>query len=37
MLNVAFHRRHTSAFLLFLLLIASSMLPVASGRAESGN
>jgi subtilisin len=37
MLNVAFHRRHTSAFLLFLLLIASSMLPVASGRAESGD
>jgi subtilisin len=37
MLNVAFHRRHTSSFLLFLLLIASSMLPVASGRAESGN
>jgi len=37
MLNVAFHRRHTSAFLLFLLLIASLMLPVAAGRAESGN
>jgi subtilisin len=37
MLNVAFHRRHTSIVLLFLLLIASSMLPVASGRAESGD
>jgi subtilisin len=37
MLNVAFHRRHTSSFLLFLLLIASLMLPVAAGRAESGN
>jgi subtilisin len=37
MLNVAFHRRHTPGFLLFLLLIASSMLPVASGRAESGD
>jgi len=37
MLNVAFHRRHTSAFLLFLLLIASLMLPVAAGRAESGD
>ena len=37
MLNVAFHRRHTSIVLLFLLLIASLMLPVAAGRAESGN
>jgi hypothetical protein len=35
MLNVAFHRRHTPGFLLFLLLIASLMLPVAAGRAES--
>jgi subtilisin len=35
MLNVAFHRRHTSIVLLFLLLIASLMLPVAAGRAES--
>lgn len=37
MLNVAFRRRHTSIVLLFLLLIASSMLPVAAGRAESGD
>jgi len=37
MLNVAFRRCHTSIVLLFLLLIASLMLPVASGRAESGD
>ena len=37
MLNVAFHRCHTSIVLLFLLLIASLMLPVAAGRAESGD
>jgi len=35
MLNVAFQRRRTSIVLLFLLLIASLMLPVAAGRAES--